>query len=117
MKYNVKITSIGDMALDFLLQDMLIIFNNNAPSELAEISVLHESKELEEVVIVGDQMSICDKEYTVTAVGDEANHTLKSMGHCCLKFDGADTPQLPGTIHLKGENNPDIIVGKNILIE
>ena len=117
MKYNVKISSIGDMALDFLTEDMLIIFNNNAPPELAEISVLHEIGKLEEFVVVGDKMTICDQQFTVMAVGDEANHTLKSMGHCSLKFDGADTPQLPGTIHLKGENNPIIIVGKNITIE
>lgn len=117
MKYNVKISSIGDMALDFLSEDMLIIFNDNAPPELAEISVLHEIGQLEEVIVVGDKMIICDEQYIVTAIGDEANHTLKSMGHCSLKFDGANTPQLPGMIHLKGENNPNIIVSKNITIK
>ncbi|MPW25119.1 PTS sorbitol transporter subunit IIA [Alkalibaculum sp. M08DMB] len=117
MKYNVKITKIGDMALDFLSEDMLIIFNNNAPEELAEISVLHEISELKEEVVVGDKFTLGDDVYTVTAVGYEANQTLKKMGHCSLKFDGADAPQLPGCIHLKGENNPNIKVGKNITIE
>jgi glucitol/sorbitol PTS system EIIA component len=39
------------------------------------------------------------------------------MGHCSLKFDGAETAQLPGTMHLKGTKNPNIVVGKYISIE
>ncbi|RBP65385.1 PTS system glucitol/sorbitol-specific IIA component [Alkalibaculum bacchi] len=117
MKYNVKITGIGDIALDFLSENMIILFNDNAPAELAEISVLHEISELTGDVAVGDQVTICDEEYVVTAVGDEALHTLKKMGHCSLKFDGADTPSLPGTIHLKGEKNPTFEVGKYITIQ
>lgn len=116
MKYNVKITGVGDIALDFLTENMLIIFNNNAPAELAELSVLHEIGELAEDVRVGDLVDICGKEYMVTAVGDEVNHTLAKMGHCSLKFDGSDTPQLPGTMHLQGEGNPEIIIGKHITI-
>jgi PTS system glucitol/sorbitol-specific IIA component len=116
MKYNVKITGIGDIALDFLTEDMLIIFNDNAPPELKEISVLHEASDLIDEVKIGDLVEICGKEYFVSAIGDEANHTLKKMGHCSLKFDGAAAPQLPGTIHLKGESNPEITIGQYITI-
>ncbi|MFZ7131080.1 MAG: PTS glucitol/sorbitol transporter subunit IIA [Eubacteriales bacterium] len=117
MKYQATITKIGEMALDFLSEDMLILFNENAPTELAEISVLHSISTLKEDVVLGDTMKICDETYIVTAVGIEALHTLKIMGHCCLKFDGATTPQLPGTIHLLGSKIPDIVIGKNITIE
>lgn len=116
MKYHAKITGHGDMALDFLTENMLIIFNDNAPAELKEISVWHEISELASDVAVGDLMDIAGKEYFVTAVGDEANHTLKTMGHCSLRFDGADEPQLPGTVHLKGDGVPDIEIGKSIII-
>lgn len=117
MKYQTTITGFGDMALDFLNEDMLIIFNNNAPPELAEISVLHTIENMIENVKVGDTFLICDDKYIVTAVGDEALYTLRTMGHCSIKFDGAKIPQLPGTIHLEGEKKPDIIIGKNIIIK
>ncbi len=117
MKYKVKVMNIGEIALDFLSEDMLIIYNDNAPSELARMSVIHEIGELEEKVTVWDKFILCENEYIVTAVGDEANYTLRTMGHCTLKFDGSNVPQLPGTIHLKGEKNPDIVIGKYIIIE
>lgn len=116
MKYNVKITGYGSMALDFLTENMLIIFNENAPPELKEISVWHDISELASELNVGDLMDIAGKEYFVTAVGDEANYTLKTMGHCSLRFDGADTPQLPGTVHLSGDGVPEIEIGKSIII-
>lgn len=117
MKYSVKITGIGEMALDFLTENLLIIFNNNAPAELAEISVLHEIGQLNGEVVEGDKITIGKEEYIVTAVGSEANHTLRTMGHVSFRFDGDSSPMLPGAIHLKGENNPSILVGQHITIE
>lgn len=46
MKYFTKITGWGEDALGFLEEEdmnFLVIFNNTAPDELAEISVLHEA--------------------------------------------------------------------------
>lgn len=117
MKFRVKITDIGEIALDFLSEKMLIIFNNNAPAELAEISVLHEINELKEDVVTGDIVSIGKKEYLVTAVGYEANHTLKNLGHCTFKFNGLKKAELPGIIHLEGKETPEIRVGDYIVIK
>ena len=117
MKYNVRITDMGGLVPEFLKEKMVIIFNDNAPPELAEISVTHEVGELVGEVLVGDKWIFCDNEYEVPAVGEEANYTLRTLGHCSLVFDGADTAQLPGTIHLKGEKDPDIVIGKNIVIK
>ncbi|NLK35670.1 MAG: PTS sorbitol transporter subunit IIA, partial [Gracilibacteraceae bacterium] len=36
MNYKASITGIGEMALDFLDDNMIIVFNDNAPAELAE---------------------------------------------------------------------------------
>lgn len=116
MNYKSKITTIGEMALDFLNQGMLIIFNNNAPAELAEISVLHTIEEVDEDICVGDIIIISSKQYQVTAVGNEANKTFKRLGHCTLKFSGSPKATLPGHIELKGEGIPDINVGDYIEI-
>lgn len=72
MKYQSKIVGLGPDALAFLDdEDMnfIIIFNEDAPPELAELSVLHTKAELKEDPAVGDTFRIGKKEYKVSAVG------------------------------------------------
>lgn len=111
MDYKTKIVGIGELAQDFLEEKILIVFNENAPAELAEISVRHTIAPLEQDVKVGDVVLFGENEYVVTAVGDEANSTLKSMGHCTLSFNGYDKPMLPGHIELSGECIPSPKIG------
>ncbi len=121
MKYGTKITGWGPDALGFLEEEecnFIIIFNNNAPEELAEIAVLHEKAELKADPAVGDTVIICGKVYDVTAVGTEALHTLRTLGHCTLSFKGGSEPERPGCIMLEGEPllASDIMVGGAIEI-
>jgi len=61
----------------------------------------------------------CDKVFTVTAIGDEALHTLKELGHCTLSFKGGDAAERPGCIMLQGDEpltKDDIKVGTTIEI-
>ena len=107
MKYDVTITGLGDMALAFLDPAMemrfVILFNDDAPAELAELSILHTKAELTEAPAPGDTMKIGEKTYKITAVGDEAIHTLKELGHCTLAFTADTEPYRPGCINLDGE--------------
>lgn len=106
MKYNATITGWGEDALGFLEdKDMnfMVIFNENAPEELAEISVLHTIAELTEEPKAGDILILCGKVYNITAVGDEAKQTLRQLGHCTLSFKGGSEPERPGCIMLEGE--------------
>ena len=107
MKYDVTVTGLGDMALAFLDPAMemrfVILFNNDAPAELAELAILHTKAELTEAPAPGDTMKIGTKTYKVTAVGDEAIHTLKELGHCTLAFTADTEPYRPGCINLDGE--------------
>ena len=50
MKYDTRISGWGECALEFLNEDcnFLIIFNETAPQELADISVLHTVAMLQE---------------------------------------------------------------------
>ena len=116
MDYKSKITGIGDVALDFLEEKILIVFNDNAPSELAELSVLHQACSLDQDIKVGDVVVFSDKDYIVTAVGEEANATFRSMGHCTFKFTGQNQVDLPGHIELEGDGLPEVIIGKNLEI-
>ncbi|MDD3746635.1 MAG: PTS glucitol/sorbitol transporter subunit IIA [Anaerostipes sp.] len=106
MKYQSEIVGLGPEALFFLEdEDMnfIIIFNEDAPPELAELSVLHTKADLKELPEVGDTIRICDKEFRVSAVGSEAPHTLKELGHCTLDFKGGAEAERPGCIMLEGD--------------
>ena len=103
MKYYAEITGWGDEAKAFLKElNYIILFNDNAPSELAEISILHSIGEMK-----GD------------IVGDEAQKTFKELGHATINFAGRDVPDLPGHIMLKGDEaliEDDIVKGAKIEI-
>ncbi len=106
MKYRATITSWGPDALGFLEEEgchFLIIFNEDAPPELAEIAVLHTKAELTADPVVGDTLTLCGKTFKITAIGDEALHTLRQLGHCTLTFTGGSEPERPGCIMLEGE--------------
>ena len=107
MKYNVTVTGLGSMALEFLAPEMempfVILLNNDAPAELADLAILHTPGELLEAPAPGDIMKIGNKIYTITAVGDEAIHTLATLGHCTLAFKADSEPYRPGCLMLDGE--------------
>ncbi len=119
MKYSTIITGWGTDALSFLQDEtdpFIIIFDNDAPPELADIAILHEKAELSTDPAVGDKLTICNKTFRITAIGYEALQTLRTLGHCTLKFTGKDEADLPGCMMLKGERltAADIQVGGKI---
>ena len=121
MKYDVTVTELGDMALAFLDPAMemrfVILFNDDAPAELAELAILHTKAELTEAPAPGDTMKIGEKTYKITAVGDEAIHTLKELGHCTLAFTADTEPYRPGCINLDGEIIPEADVANGAVIQ
>ena len=105
MKFQVKVVGHGAEALSFLGDpdnSFFILFNETAPAELAEISVLHTVSEVYEDPAVGDFMKINGKEFVITAVGVEAPYTLRELGHCTVNFSGGEEAALPGCIMLEG---------------
>ena len=122
MKFNATITGMGPEALVFLGPEMdpqfVVIFNEDAPPELAELSILHTKSEVNETPAVGDMLKLGKKVYTITAVGDEAAHTIATLGHCTLTFSADSEPYRPGCIMLDGEpiTADDIPVGETIQI-
>lgn len=122
MKYDVKITGLGSMAMEFLSPDMemqfVILFNDDAPPELADMAILHTAGVLAEDPAPGDTLKLGGKTYKITAVGDEAIHTLREMGHCTLAFSSSSEPYRPGCINLDGEivTMDDVANGNEIQI-
>jgi PTS system glucitol/sorbitol-specific IIA component len=111
MDYKTTVTGFGEMYAEFYEQGMIVVFNDNAPGELAELSALHTSAVLERDVRPGDTVLLGNKKYTVRAVGTEASRTLRKMGHCTFVFTGSETAELDGHIVLKGDGMPEIKQG------
>ena len=120
MKYYAKIVGYGSDALEFLGDPdlrYLVLFDYTVPQELAEISVLQKRKAGHGTLEVGDAFIICDKAFSITAIGSEALHTLDELGHCTLCFKGGGEAERPGCIMLDGEkmlSKYDVRVGKTI---
>ena len=114
--YEIEVTALGDQAEEFLEQDLIVLFNDNAPKELAEISVIHTKCELKGEIEAGDYIQIDDKQYQITAVGEVANKNMSRLGHATLRFNGNSEAQLPGDINLEKSKLPEINKGTIIKI-
>ena len=82
--------------------NFVIIFNEDAPEELAELSILHTQEKVLAMPVPGDIMKLGKNIYTITAVGTEVEQTLTTLGHCTLAFGGATEAYRPGCIMLDG---------------
>lgn len=111
------ITNAGNSAMEMFKQNnMIVLFDDSAPEELADISVTHTGSNVHKNICVGDIIQISNVDYIVTAIGEDANRTLKTIGHATLKFTGKSTVELPGHIELKGDKTPEFIIGEAIKI-
>lgn len=112
MDYKSTVTTIGPLVEEMVAEgNFIIVFNENAPESLAEMSILHTICEMDQEIKPGDVVIFGNNQYIVTAVGEEANHTLKAMGHCSFKFTGRENVELPGQIELSGGDIPEIKPG------
>lgn len=108
--YLTEVTNIGPEVEELLEEaGTLVLFEEGAPPELAEISILHEhSEKREEPPEVGDIMVIDSREFRITAVGDSAWKNMLKLGHASFKFNGAKEVELPGEICVEESGSEDI---------
>ncbi|WP_078394392.1 PTS glucitol/sorbitol transporter subunit IIA [Shouchella patagoniensis] len=116
MIYKTTVTKMGPSAGDFLEENMIILFKDNAPEELAEFCVLHEENELNGEVVKGDTITIAGSSFKVTAVGEAVGKNLRALGHITIKADGAMEAELPGTLSVEANELPKIEAGHTITI-
>jgi glucitol/sorbitol PTS system EIIA component len=112
LKYHAVVQEIGPMVEEFLPHGILIFFGAAAPAELREVSVIHNGSELIAPLQVGDMLKLAASQdgednrpqpgwFRITALGDMANTNLAELGHLVIHFDGATTPNLPGTVSVE----------------
>ena len=116
-KFFARVTSIGEFAKEFIEEGVLVFFGDNAPEELQEHAVVHNSAHpLSEDVVAGDTVRIGSDQWKVLAVGNVANDNLRNLGHLVLKFNGLTEPEMRGDINVADVKIPPIDLGAEVEI-
>lgn len=113
--YETFITKIGKYVPDMLSENIIILFKENAPDELAEYCILHSGNRLDENIAAGDEVQFMGENFKITAVGELVNKNLTELGHITIKFDGSSVAELPGSLHVEKKAIPNIPNGDGII--
>lgn len=105
--FETRVTQKGEMVDQLMKEHALVLFDETAPKELHEISVLHAGKKVYQEVEPGDVLVIDGHEFEIYFVGDRANQSLKELGHVTFKFDGSKE-DMPGSICIEPKEMPEI---------
>lgn len=114
--YRSVISGIGEFAVEVLADGMLITFKEGGPADLADYCFTHSHGELIADLAAGQIIKLGELSYVITAVGEVATTNFRELGHITLRFDGKDTPELPGTVHVNGQVPKQLSVGDTILV-
>lgn len=112
--YSVEVIEVGECASEALSDDMLIIFNESAPADVVEYCFIHNHDTLRGEIVVGGHVVIDEMTYPITAVGDGVNQNLGNLGHITLRFDGGDSADFIGSLHLAGVQPRSLAIGSTI---
>jgi PTS system glucitol/sorbitol-specific IIA component len=115
--YSTVVKEIGPHAAEFLAEEMLVTFGDNAPSELRPYCFLIDVNEIAGTVEAGDRVVLDGTSYTVTAVGDTAVKNLVDLGHVTLNFKGETEAGMAGTLYLEKKAPVTLTVGSTFMIE
>lgn len=115
--YETKVVNLGSEAEMFQAENMMILFGEEAPEDLANYSYIININSLEESIEPGMVITFDNQSYKVTAVGDLVNKNLTNLGHITLKFDNATEAELPGTLYVEDKELPNVEKGTKITIQ
>lgn len=114
--YHSKINQIGEFAQEALADGMMILFKEGAPADLADYCFIHSHDDLKREIQVGQTIQLGNHVYIITSVGDVANINFRELGHITLRFDGNRQAELPGTVHVDGEQPSQLFIGDEVKI-
>ena len=115
--FESKVIQVGPEAQN-MIQDanMLILFGEEAPEDLAEYCFKIDNKDLLGSIQKGGKLVVDSEEYLITAVGNVVEKNLTGLGHITISFDASEEGSLPGTLHVAAEKEVVIVQGTTIQI-
>jgi len=114
--YSTVVREIGPNAKEFLVEDMMVLFGEDAPEALRPYCFLIEQNALEEDIQLGYELFIGDERYRVTAVGNVVNKNLRDLGHITINFSGETIAELAGSLYVENKVVNEITEGTIIKI-
>ncbi|HEL0024990.1 PTS glucitol/sorbitol transporter subunit IIA [Streptococcus equi subsp. zooepidemicus] len=115
--FETRVTAIGSEAADMInAANMLILFGQGAPADLADFCYTIDNKQVSGPISVGGQLVIDQMAYDITAVGAVVEKNLAQLGHITISFNGSTASSLPGTLHVKGKGLPQVRQGSLVQI-
>ncbi|MFN2568697.1 MAG: PTS glucitol/sorbitol transporter subunit IIA [Candidatus Dormibacteria bacterium] len=115
-KLRTRVVAVGPLVEEFRASGLLVLFQKDAPEELAEFSILHDASLNLATVAPGDTLRLGAETYGVLAVGSVVNKNLASLGHLSLKANGLSEPEMLGDVCLEAKPLPSLQVGDEIEI-
>lgn len=115
--YQTTIKGIGKDAKAFEAEKMMILFGDNAPSELADFCYVIDLVSVNEDITEEHILKLDDVSYRITSVGDAVRKNLNDLGHITLKFDGSTTAGQSGSLYLEDKEVAGVETGSTITIE
>ncbi|AXQ77841.1 PTS sorbitol transporter subunit IIA [Streptococcus chenjunshii] len=80
--------------------NMLILFGEEAPDDLAEYCYKIDNKNVTGPIQVGGRLVVDGVNCAITAVGNVVEKNLQGLGHITVSLDGSEQGSLPGTLHV-----------------
>lgn len=113
--FQTHVIGIGEQAPQMIDEaNMIILFGEGAPADLAEYCYQIEQNELSGGIVPGGYLVIDRVRYLITAVGDLVERNLSTLGHITISFDGSDQVSLPGTLHVAADTPVNLVTGTSI---
>jgi glucitol/sorbitol PTS system EIIA component len=104
--YESSVTAVGEQVEAFLGHGMLILFADDSPAELHDMSVRHAATLAEEGPRPGDTIVLGEHSMEVLAVGPVVAENLLNLGHIDIKANGQTTAKLPGDANVAKQDLP-----------
>ncbi|AEB30102.1 hypothetical protein CAR_c14410 [Carnobacterium sp. 17-4] len=99
--FETKVNRYGENAAAFKEENMVVLFGNNAPADLADFCYIIDINPINGEIEVGDILSLDDTEYSITAVGNVVKINLTNLGHITLNFNGETEAEIAGTLYVE----------------
>lgn len=113
-----EILEVGALVPDFKEENLVVLFDETAPEELRDISVIHRfEKQPTNAFQEGKKLLFGDKEYTIQKVGEDANQNFESLGHISIYFKEEVDELLPGAVLVSPSEFPELNVGDSIIVK
>ncbi|AWN19675.1 PTS glucitol/sorbitol transporter subunit IIA [Streptococcus sobrinus] len=113
--FETKVLVVGPEAQEMIDgADMMILFGEGAPQDLAEYCFMIDNKDLTGPIQVGGHLVVDGQAFPITSVGDVVEKNLINLGHITISFDGDSEGSLPGTLHVSAPDKIQLSQGSLI---